>query len=84
MALTEVMRRVRLSGSIRVGRPGPLHVQRDTDGWCVCEDDDAPLFAGPSRHEAFVWASEVAQRDRRAVLVHRTDGTVVSVVNFAR
>ena len=85
MARPEVQRRLRLAEQPRQYRPGPMHVERDEDGWRVREDgDDLPLFTGPSRNEAFVWATDIAQRQRRMVVVHRSDGGIASVVDFVR
>jgi hypothetical protein len=60
-----------------------LHVEPNGTGWSVrAEGDRVPCFIGPSRHEAFVWACDMARRSRTCVLVHRTDGRVLTEIDL--
>lgn len=76
-------KRIVLSVYRRARPSGDLHVEPYGSAWCAREEGDGePRLICPSRHEAFVWASEVAHRCCRRMFVHRSDGEVVASFDF--
>lgn len=85
MARPPAFTRVRLGGPTPRRRPRPdQHVEPHPDGWAVRADgEESPHYVCPNRNEAFEWAARTARQDKARVIVHRTDGSVVTTLDLS-